>query len=76
MKHFTAESIITQLWMDIFHLEQAGPNDNFFELGGNSLMAMDLMDKVSDRLDIQLPVVALFQNPTPQQLAQFINSLD
>lgn len=66
---------VTELWMETFQLKQIGNNTNFFELGGNSLIAMDLMEKMSLRLGIELPAVMLFQNPTPTELAQCILAL-
>lgn len=66
------EQLIAQLWMDTFHLRQVGRDTDFFELGGNSLLAMELVEKVSQCVDVELSPVTLFLNPTPRQLAQYI----
>lgn len=63
------EQAIVTLWQDAFRLEEVGRNANFFELGGNSLMAMELAEKISERLGVELSAVTLFLNPTPRELA-------
>jgi acyl carrier protein len=56
----------------VFHLEKVGRDDNFFELGGDSLVGMRLTEAFANSLSIQLPVVAIFQNPTVRELALLI----
>ena len=68
------EQLIAQLWMDTFQLRQVGRDTDFFELGGNSLIAMDLVEKMSQCVDVELSPVTLFLNPTPRQLAQYISA--
>ena len=66
------EQLIAQLWMNAFQLRQISRDTDFFELGGNSLIAMELVEKMSRCLDVELSPVTLFLNPTPRQLAQYI----
>lgn len=68
------EKVIAQLWREVFHLERVGRDDNFFELGGDSSKGMQLMELFATRLSVQLPVVALFLNPTIGELAQLITA--
>ena len=69
------EQAIAQIWMETFKLERIGRNADFYELGGDSFIGMDLMEKIALRLGVELPVVMLFQHPTPRELAQCINAL-
>jgi len=64
------EQAIEKVWREAFGVERIGRNDNFFELGGNSLLGMKLTEMLDERLGIQLPVVALFLNPTIRELAR------
>jgi hypothetical protein len=66
------ERAITQVWKDVFQLEQIGREENFFELGGNSLLGMDLTELLANRLGIQIPVLVLFRFPTIRELAEII----
>ncbi len=69
------EKAIAQIWMETFRLEHIGRNTDFYELGGDSLVGMDLMEKISLCVGVELPFVVLFQHTTPKQLAQYINAL-
>lgn len=71
----TLEREIAAIWREALRLEQVGPHDNFFELGGNSLLGMDLAEKLSARFDLDIAAVTLFLNPTPHELARYVESL-
>jgi tyrocidine synthetase-3 len=49
-----------------------GIDDNFFHLGGHSLKAAVLISRLQKALNIEIPLTALFQNPTVRELAEFI----
>lgn len=66
------EQALAQVWMRVFSLERIGREDNFFELGGDSVLGMSLTEAIAQDLQIQLPLVALFQNPTIRELAELV----
>lgn len=49
-----------------------GVNDNFFDLGGNSFEAAQVVARVRESFDVELPLVALFERPTVAQLASLL----
>jgi acyl-coenzyme A synthetase/AMP-(fatty) acid ligase/acyl carrier protein len=69
------EETLADIWQELLRVERVGRQDNFFELGGHSLHGMRLMAKVAERLAVRLPVLSIFQYPTIQQMAKFVESL-
>jgi acyl carrier protein len=63
------EQTIARLWQELLHIERVGRQSNFFELGGHSLHGMKLVTKISQCFGVDLPVIALFEHPTVEDLA-------
>jgi enterobactin synthetase component F len=67
------ETILAELWKQTFGLNQVSVHDNFFALGGDSLSAVNMVAELSERYAIELPISALFQDPTIANLARSID---
>ncbi|MEH2220998.1 MAG: amino acid adenylation domain-containing protein [Nostoc sp.] len=65
---------LVQIWEDILDIHPLSIQDNFFELGGHSLLAVRLMSQIQKHFQINLPLGILFQYPTIEQLAHFLDS--
>jgi amino acid adenylation domain-containing protein/non-ribosomal peptide synthase protein (TIGR01720 family) len=63
------EQILCAIWQEVLHLPQVGIEDNFFELGGESLLAVGVVSRIRNRLNCELSLAALFQNPNIASLA-------
>jgi amino acid adenylation domain-containing protein len=59
----------------VLGVDRVGLHDNFFELGGNSLQVAQVQSQLSDALDIDVPLRALFQAPTIAQLTEYVDLL-
>lgn len=66
------ETIVADLWVDLLKQEQVGALDNFFELGGDSLLATQLMTRVREQFQVDVPLRSLFQAPTVETIANAI----
>jgi len=63
------ERMLATLWAGLLRLERVGAEDHFFELGGHSLLALKVLTRVRESFGVELPLSALFENPTVCLLA-------
>jgi thioesterase domain-containing protein/acyl carrier protein len=66
------EMQLTWIWETVLGVRPIGVTDNFFDLGGHSLVAVQLFDRIARTLGKKLPVSALFEAPTIDELATLI----
>lgn len=63
------EQTLANIWAEVLRLDQIGINDNFFDLGGHSLLATQVISRVEVAFSVELPLRAIFENPTVAGLA-------
>jgi amino acid adenylation domain-containing protein len=66
------EEAVAAVWSEVLGLERVGAGDNFFSVGGHSLLATQVVSRVRQRFQIELPLRALFESPTVAELARVI----
>ena len=66
------ESLLAEIWSAALGVPSVGARDHFFELGGQSLLAVRTMNEIRRRTGRDLPLSALFEAPTVEQLAALI----
>ena len=62
------------LWAELLSVEKVGTKDDFFALGGHSLIAMQLISRIMELTDIQLPLDSVFNAPTLAELSKLLDS--
>ena len=68
------EATLCQLWASVLGVERVGVRDNFFQLGGQSLLATQLVSRMSRQLNRTLTVRMLFENATIETFAQALET--
>lgn|GEM_PF-2377912 len=68
------ELTLKLIWREIFDLREIQNNDDFFLLGGNSLLAMQLLSRVSSRLNLSMTIREVMRNPVFKNFLNLIKS--
>jgi amino acid adenylation domain-containing protein len=58
------------IFAEVLGLDQVGVTDNFFELGGNSLQATQIVARMRDHFNVDVPLQTVFDRPTVAGLAE------
>ena len=69
------ERQLAQIWTEVFDAQEPGIHDNFFSMGGQSLLATQVVARISDLFKLHLPLKQLFETPTIAGLAKVIQQL-
>ncbi|MGB7440886.1 MAG: amino acid adenylation domain-containing protein [Coleofasciculaceae cyanobacterium] len=66
---------LTKIWEEVLGIQPIGVKDNFFELGGHSLSVTQVVSRLREALQVELPLRSLFELPTVTELAERIKML-
>jgi acyl carrier protein len=60
----SVEEALVTIWAEILSVERVSVHDNFFHLGGHSLLATQLISRVRDSFQVELPLRTIFETAT------------
>ena len=69
------EKVLAGLWQDLFDLPAIQSKDDFFQLGGHSLLAMQIISRIRDIFQVQMPLSTVFECPNLKDMAGQIECL-
>lgn len=62
------ESRVAEIVKALLRVDRIGLDDNFFYLGGHSLLGAQMLARIRDAFDIDIPLLSLFDHPTIREL--------
>ena len=68
------EEAVAAIWRQVLRSDAIDCAEDFFRLGGHSLLATQVISRLRDVFQIELPVPALFQHRTVQLLARHVDA--
>ncbi len=69
------EEVVADIWTYVLKVERVGAHDNFFELGGQSLLVTQAISRIRSIFNVEVPLLAFFENPFVSDLARYIENL-
>jgi amino acid adenylation domain-containing protein len=66
------EQSLAKIFAEVLGLEKIGVNDNFFLLGGHSLSATQVITRLRETLQVDVPLRQIFEAPTVSGLAKAV----
>lgn len=67
-----AEQAVTSIWQQVLQLDQVGARDNFFQLGGQSILAIQIIQRINQLFAINLPMRVIFTESSVAALAVLV----
>ncbi|HEY4595337.1 MAG TPA: amino acid adenylation domain-containing protein, partial [Thermoanaerobaculia bacterium] len=69
------EEMLEGIWCEVLGIPRAAIHDDFFELGGHSLLGTQVVSRVRERLQVELPLRAVFESRTLAGLARRVEEI-
>lgn len=66
------EKVIAKIWRDLLKVESVGLHQRFFQIGGHSLVAMKMLARVHQQLNVRISLVDFFKHPTIEALVALV----
>ena len=56
------EAIVAEIWAEVLHINEVKATDDFFALGGHSLSATQVIARLRERFNVEIPLAIIFDN--------------
>ncbi|KZN34199.1 hypothetical protein N480_21585 [Pseudoalteromonas luteoviolacea S2607] len=70
------EHVVHDIWSEILGVERISVNANFFALGGQSLLAINVVNKLMERYGFEIETKLIFEYSSVESLSALIDSIN
>ncbi|MCU4526608.1 hypothetical protein KTI57_08370, partial [Acinetobacter pittii] len=68
------ENVVAKIWQQVLGLNKIDLDANYFSIGGNSIDTVRIVNQLKKKLEIEVPISTLYQNPTVTTFCKAITS--
>jgi acyl carrier protein len=69
------EELVHGIWSEVLNIDQISIHHRFLHLGGDSLLALQLVSRIRESLDLEISLLEFFDAPTIADQASIIQNL-
>ena len=69
------EEAVAAVWTQVLRIGRVGVHDRFLDLGGDSLLAMMLLSRIRESLQLEISLTEFFDAPTVADQARLVEAL-
>jgi acyl carrier protein len=66
------QQVLSAVWAESLGIDNVGIEDDFFELGGASVVATQVVSRLREMFQMDLPAILLFEAPTIEKFAGYM----
>lgn len=66
------ESFLSDILVEVLNINHVGVFDNVFELGCDSILALQIVNKINDRMDVEISIQEFYESENIKKLSQEI----
>jgi acyl carrier protein len=68
----STEAGMIEIWKEVFEISGFRPDDDFYSLNGDSLMAIQIVSRISERFGVEISLAEVLEHPTIAELSALI----
>jgi len=68
------ERRVSAAWCELFEVEAIDPDAQFFSIGGHSLLAAQLLARLHQQFNLELPLRVVYEHPSISAMARLVES--
>lgn len=66
------EELVAGIFARVLHLDAVALDESFFEMGGHSLLATQVVNRIRDIFQVEVPLRVVFEQPTVRELGLYL----